>query len=258
MSNVNSLAKIMATYPLAFQSTNLQVLDYDGRVWLTAADLSSALGYSKASKVTELYQRNKDEFTDEMTAVIRLQANEINEALNAGASANLQKTVRIFSTQGSHLVAMLSRAPKAKEFRQWVLSVLGYLDKKSPPGASKPLQNLSNKAIASLIADGTCGPALTEIPAIMAACAERLSGAMCLPHFKSAPAPSELAGFIADTTALRPDQLEAIAVAALRRVKAANGANGVQRMLREVNENFMLVNEAELMLCFYNSRRLKW
>lgn len=257
MSN-SSLSAISGGKFVTFENTDLRIIDRDGCVWLTGADLSRALGYAKTTKVTDLYNRNKHEFSEGMTALVTLDANEINSIPSLGSAKAGPGKTRVYSSRGCHLIAMLARTEKAGMFRRWVLDVLEYLDKKSPPGASKPLQNLSNKAIASLIADGTCGPALTEIPAIMAACAERLSGAMCLPHFKSAPAPSELAGFIADTTALRPDQLEAIAVAALRRVKAANGANGVQRMLREVNENFMLVNEAELMLCFYNSRRLKW
>lgn len=257
MSNSNLSACFSGNF-VTFENTDLNIIDLNGSVWLTAGDLARALGYKSIKSISNLYNRNKDEFREDETALIDLNDTEDEAVTSSVTLGNLERKTRIYSARGCWTVAFLARTDRARAFRTWVKDVLENLNKKSPPGASKPLQNLSNKTIASLIADGTCGPALTEIPAIMAACAERLSGAMCLPHFKSAPAPSELAGFIADTTALRPDQLEAIAVAALRRVKAANGANGVQRMLREVNENFMLVNEAELMLCFYNSRRLKW
>lgn len=133
MTNVNSMSVLDAVYPFNFQDTDIRVLDVQGRVWLTAADLSRALGYAKASKVSELYQRNKDEFTEDMTTVITLQTNELAEAPSLGQAENLQTKVRIFSTQGCHLIAMFSRTDRAKAFRRWVLSVLGGLDKKDPP-----------------------------------------------------------------------------------------------------------------------------
>lgn len=166
MTNVNSMSVLDAVYPFNFQDTEIQVLDVQGRVWLTAADLSRALGYSKSSKVSELYQRNSDEFTDDMTTVITLQANESAPALKLRAGASATGQARIFSTQGCHLVAMLARTDRAKEFRRWVLSVLGGLDKKNPPkkaglsevGKAAMLDRVLDKATDMVLAkDGDIG-----------------------------------------------------------------------------------------------------
>ncbi|MDW1958010.1 hypothetical protein [Vibrio sp. 661] len=78
---------------------------------MTATELAHALGYSKSDAVTQIYERNCDEFSSEM-----------NESLNLSVSGNLQKTVRIFSLRGAHLVvAMFSRAKVAKRFRKGCL-----------------------------------------------------------------------------------------------------------------------------------------
>lgn len=139
MTNITATSVLDAVYPFNFQDTEIQVLDVQGRVWLTAADLSRALGYKKASRVSELYQRNKDEFTEDMTTVIELQTNESAETRNLRASKNLQTKTRIFSTHGCHLVGMLARTDRAKEFRRWVLDVLDGLNKEKhqPAGQQK-------------------------------------------------------------------------------------------------------------------------
>lgn len=258
MTNTQSLSVLDAVYPFNFQDTELQVLDVQGRVWLTAADLDRALGYSRTGEVSRLYRRHSDEFTEDMTTVIALQANESNENASLALSKHLQNKVRIFSTQGCHLVGMLARTDKAKEFRRWVLDVLENLNKETAQPTQQPEPRLAGDAmsLAARIACPLRGPALTELPAIMSACAERLNGAMCLPHFQSAPPPSDLPEFLLNTTSLRPDQVENIAVAALKRVRNSFGASGVQRVLRGVNHDFLLLNESDLDYTFYRSRRL--
>lgn len=133
MTNVRSLANLAAYYPLCFENTELQVLDLDGHIWLTAADLSRGLGYARADEVARIYRRNKDEFSEDMTALIGLQTNESAEAANLAFSDNLQTQTRIFSARGCHLVAMLARTEKAKAFRKWVLDVLEGLATQSAP-----------------------------------------------------------------------------------------------------------------------------
>lgn len=114
---------------ITFENTDMRIFDRGGRVWLSAADLARALGYAKPSRVSELYQRNKHEFTDDMTQVITLQPNEINEARSLGTASTLEQTARVFSSRGCHLIAMLSRTEKAGMFRRWVLDVLENLNK---------------------------------------------------------------------------------------------------------------------------------
>lgn len=46
------------------------------------------------------------------------------EEVKLALSGNYQKTVRIFSLRGAHLIAMFARTSLAKQFRKWVLDVL--------------------------------------------------------------------------------------------------------------------------------------
>ncbi|EPL1955165.1 BRO-N domain-containing protein [Citrobacter freundii] len=98
---------------IAFHETKFTPVKRNNQIWLTAVEIAQALGYKKSDAVTQIYDRNSDEFRDDMT-----------ETLNLSASGNYQKTVRIFSLRGAHLIAMFARTPVAKEFRRWVLDIL--------------------------------------------------------------------------------------------------------------------------------------
>lgn len=105
---------------LTFQNTTLSVINQNNQTHFTANDLGLALGYVDAIRsVKQIYDRNADEFTPEMTALIEMQT-----------AGGLQK-VRIFSLRGAHLIAMFARTKIAKAFRKWVLDVLDEEVKKS-------------------------------------------------------------------------------------------------------------------------------
>lgn len=98
---------------LTFQNTTLSVINQHNQTYFTANDLGLALGYVDAIRsVKQIYDRNADEFTPEMTALVEMQT-----------AGGLQK-VRIFSLRGAHLIAMFARTKIAKAFRKWVLDVL--------------------------------------------------------------------------------------------------------------------------------------
>ena len=99
-------------HALTFQDTKFNIVDRNGQPWLRSPQIAEALGYSQANRITDVYNRNADEFTNRMTAVIEL------------ATAGGKQKVRIFSLRGAHLLGMLSRTKVAKEFRAWVLDVL--------------------------------------------------------------------------------------------------------------------------------------
>ncbi|PTQ86799.1 Bro-N domain-containing protein [Agitococcus lubricus] len=103
----------MTNSSLAFHATQFEIIERAGQVWLQAAQIAKALAYKKDDAITQIYERNKDEFPSSMT-----------ETLKLSVSGNYQKTVRIFSLRGAHLIAMFARTPVAKEFRKWVLDVL--------------------------------------------------------------------------------------------------------------------------------------
>ncbi|MCP5196971.1 MAG: ORF6C domain-containing protein [Gammaproteobacteria bacterium] len=102
---------------LTFQSTAFSVIDRNGEPWLKASELAQALGYKKVDAVTQIYDRNKDEFTDRMTQTLNLRVAENKDLGNSDA-------IRIFSLRGAHLVAMFARTAVAKDFRVWVLDII--------------------------------------------------------------------------------------------------------------------------------------
>ena len=98
---------------LTFENTEFDVVDIHNVPWLRAMQIAYALAYKNpAQDIHNLYTRNADEFTDEMTQVLDL------------PTAGGVQPVRVFSPRGCYLLGMLARTDKAKAFRQWVLDVL--------------------------------------------------------------------------------------------------------------------------------------
>lgn len=112
---------------LAFQSTVFDVVDHDSQIWIQSSQLAQALGYSDERKVSHLYSRHSDEFSNDMSVV-----------LNLGTTGIPTKT-RLFSLRGCHLIAMFARTSVAKAFRVWVLDVLDKLNSASTPSTSAKL-----------------------------------------------------------------------------------------------------------------------
>lgn len=102
---------------LTFNEVNFNPVERNGQIWLTSTEIAKALGYSRTDKISNLYNRNKDEFTPTMTLVIDL-------VTKGFGSGNSKKPVRIFSLRGCHLIAMFARTDIAKQFRKWVLDIL--------------------------------------------------------------------------------------------------------------------------------------
>ncbi|HRQ04338.1 MAG TPA: BRO family protein [Nitrosomonas halophila] len=103
----------MTALTLSFQETQFDVVDRNGQHWLRGLQVASALGYADQSSINRIYARNQGEFTDSMTASVKL----------TDPNGDLQET-RIFSLRGCHLLAMFARTKIAKEFRKWVLDIL--------------------------------------------------------------------------------------------------------------------------------------
>ncbi|MPS60605.1 BRO family protein [Acinetobacter sp.] len=117
----------MGSLALSFNDVNFSTVQQDGQIWLTASELAKALGYSKSDAVTQVYDRNQDEFNSSMTMTLNLSVNHSVETLNLSVSKkskNLTKTISIFSLRGCHLIAMFAKTAIAKEFRKWVLDIL--------------------------------------------------------------------------------------------------------------------------------------
>lgn len=100
-----------------FHGIQLQPVEQMNDIWLTSSDIAKALGYASSKSVSTIYSRNSDEFTDAMSMVIKMKTNGINNNLR-------EKSVRVFSLRGCHLIAMFATTTIAKEFRKWVLDIL--------------------------------------------------------------------------------------------------------------------------------------
>lgn len=111
------------TRVLKFHSVSMPIIRRDGEVWVRGAQIAPALGYKNGEKaIKDIYIRNTAEFTDRMTALVKL------------PTPGGEQEVRIFSLRGAHLLGMFARTARAAEFRRWVLDVL----EQSPQAAPKP------------------------------------------------------------------------------------------------------------------------
>lgn len=103
----------MAAQSLVFQNITFDITDHCGQPWLRGLQIGSALGYKNPSAdIPKLFERNSDEFSDDMTTLVELD------------TAGGKQSVRIFSLRGAHLLGMLAKTDQAKAFRRWVLDVL--------------------------------------------------------------------------------------------------------------------------------------
>lgn len=109
---------------LVFENTEFDVVDIHNVPWLRVGQIDLALGYQSECSCRKIYERNSDEFTEEMTQVVDLQ------------TAGGIQPVRIFSPRGCYLLGMLARTEKAKSFRAWVLDVL---EGRAVPREAKPM-----------------------------------------------------------------------------------------------------------------------
>ena len=110
--------------PLAFQNVTFDAIDRNGHPWLRIHQIEGALGYAGKGRALQLiYSRHAAEFTDSMTALVKL------------PTAGGEQETRIFSLRGAHLLGMFARTPIAADFRRWVLDIL---DKEAAPTPQPP------------------------------------------------------------------------------------------------------------------------
>lgn len=95
----------------------------DGKIWFTSAHMAELLEYADEKSVNRLYNRNKSEFTDEMTRVVTVTSCNKNNEMQHNRK-------RIFSPRGGHLLGMLADTKVAKALRRWLLDLV---DKETQP-----------------------------------------------------------------------------------------------------------------------------
>lgn len=85
---------------LCFNDFTFSPVIRDNQPWFKSSELARALGYKDENSVRRIYERNADEFTENMTQVV--------ENLD---TVNLTVRVRIFSLRGCHLLVMFACTP---------------------------------------------------------------------------------------------------------------------------------------------------
>lgn len=129
------------TSVLVFQETEFDIVDIHNIPWLRGFQIGSALGFKNPrADMSKIYDRNADEFTEEMTQLVELD------------TAGGRQQVRIFSPRGCYLIGMLSRTERAKDFRRWVLDVLeGRALPREVGRVTVPQQIALHRLLASLV-----------------------------------------------------------------------------------------------------------
>ena len=90
-----------------FENQDIELVTVDGKPMMTLSQIVSALG-AASNQAAQLYTRHADEFTPEMTRIVK----------------QGRTRVRVFNREGAWLIGMFARTPKAAAFRKWVLTAL--------------------------------------------------------------------------------------------------------------------------------------
>lgn len=61
---------VAASAVIVFENVEFDVVDIHNVPWLRAPQIERALGYEKRDAIGQIYARNSDEFTDEMTQLV--------------------------------------------------------------------------------------------------------------------------------------------------------------------------------------------
>lgn len=92
-----------------FENQDIELITVDGHPMMTLPQIAGALGTDfQNGSLSKLYTAHADEFTPEMTRLVK----------------QGRTRVRVFNREGAWLIGMFARTPKAAAFRKWVLTAL--------------------------------------------------------------------------------------------------------------------------------------
>lgn len=104
-----------ALQTLDFMGMPVSVIAHAGQNWLSAEQVGQCLGYDPLNArkgVLKLFERNKDEFGEADTGVVKL------------TTPGGVQSVRAFSATGCNKLGFFSQTRRAKDFRTWASRVL--------------------------------------------------------------------------------------------------------------------------------------
>ncbi len=123
------MTKTPSVPALSFHDQKFTVTTRDSAPWLRLPQIGAALGYANQYHLQKLYTKHAAEFTDSMTALVKLK------------TKGGEQEVRIFSLRGAHLLGMFARTERAAEFRRWVLDILDAQNEAEAQRRAKPGAN---------------------------------------------------------------------------------------------------------------------
>jgi len=96
-----------------FNDNNLSLISFNNDAWFTGADIGFCLEYKNPVKaISDIYKRNEEE----------LKQYSLTHKLPNINGKNYK--TRLYNEEGVMIITMLSRQPKAMEFRNWAVKVL--------------------------------------------------------------------------------------------------------------------------------------
>jgi prophage antirepressor-like protein len=96
-----------------FNDNNLSLIALNDDAWFTGADVGICLEYKNPVKaISDIYNRNQEE----------LRQYSLTHKL-PNSNGKTYKT-RLYNEEGVMIITMLSRQPKAMEFRSWAVNIL--------------------------------------------------------------------------------------------------------------------------------------
>lgn len=128
-----------------FENQDIELITVDGQPMMTCRQIADALKMSAQNGAADLYNAHADEFTPEMTRIIK----------------QGRTRVRVFNREGAWLIGMFARTPKAAAFRKWVITALAeHVDGMSangqtalPPPAETKEEKIARKITMLMMAE---------------------------------------------------------------------------------------------------------
>ena len=113
-----------------FHGQSLPVVEHAGDHWFAAQHIGQALGYERpVDQIGKIYRRHSNEL------------DEYSSSATLADVAGKQRDQRLFNEEGVMIITMLSRQPRAAEFRRWAVKVLkAYRHGALAPPAVRPGQ----------------------------------------------------------------------------------------------------------------------
>ena len=107
----------MSNQILHFNSYPIESIEINGKKYISSANMSNALEYSTSKSITNLFNANREEFTNGEDYMV----------IDSVTVKNAPYKQTFFSMEGVILITMLAKTPKAVEFRKWAKKTLATL-----------------------------------------------------------------------------------------------------------------------------------